>query len=46
MDTRQDGYVVDIDRSRLEAAPSFTASAVPNWSDRAYGHSIDRYYGY
>ena len=45
-DTRQDGYVVDIDRKRLEAAPNYTASAEPNWADRSYGQSGDRYYGY
>jgi hypothetical protein len=45
-DTRQDGYVVDIDRRRLEGAPNYTASDAPNWSDRAYGQSVDRYYGY
>jgi hypothetical protein len=45
-DTRQDGYIVDIDRQRLEAAPNYTASAEPDWSDRGYGQSIDRYYGY
>src|SRR5580658_3877511 len=45
-DTRQDGYVVDIDRRRLEAAPKNTASAEPNWADRSYGQTIDRYYGY
>jgi hypothetical protein len=45
-DTRQDGYVVDIDRRRLEAAPNYTASAEPNWADRSYGQTIDRYYGY
>jgi hypothetical protein len=45
-DTRQDGYVVDIDRKRLEAAPNSTASAEPNWADRSYGQSVDRYYGY
>jgi hypothetical protein len=44
-DTRQDGYVVDIDRRRLEGAPSYAASAMPNWSDPSYGPSIDRYYG-
>jgi hypothetical protein len=44
-DTRQDGYVVDIDRARLEGAPNYTASAEPDWDDRAYGQSIDRYYG-
>jgi hypothetical protein len=45
-DTRQDGYVVDIDRRRLEGAPSYATSATPNWSDPSYGPSIDRYYGF
>jgi sporulation protein YlmC with PRC-barrel domain len=44
-DPRQDGYVVDLDRNRLEAAPSYTARNEPNWSDRAYGQSVDTYYG-
>jgi hypothetical protein len=44
-DTRKGGYVVDIDRTRLETAPSYTSSTVPNWSDRAYGHHIDDFYG-
>ena len=44
-DTRKGGYVVDIDRTRLETAPSYTSSTVPNWSDRASGHRVDDYYG-
>ena len=44
-DTRKGGYVVDIDRTRLETAPSYTSSTAPNWSDRAYGHRVDDYYG-
>ena len=44
-DTRKGGYVVDIDRTRLETAPSYTSSTGPNWSDRAYGHRVDDYYG-
>lgn len=40
------GYVVDIDRNRLEGAPYYKAGDEPNWSDRAYGQSVDRYYGY
>jgi hypothetical protein len=44
-DIRKGGYVVDIDRTRLETAPSYTSSTVPNWSDRAYGHRVDDYYG-
>src|ERR1700730_16558849 len=30
-DTRLDGYVVDLDRSQLKAAPSFTRSNAPDW---------------
>jgi PRC-barrel domain len=44
-DPRQDGYVVDLDRRRLEAAPSYTLTNMPDWSDRSYGHRLDEYYG-
>lgn len=44
-DPRQGGYVVDIDRDRLEKAPHYSASDEP-WSDRAYGRQVDEYYGY
>src|SRR6202035_2842659 len=44
-DVRQGGYVVDLDRRRLEEAPSYSTSDLPNWSDRAYFHRIDDYYG-
>ena len=43
-DTDQGGYVVDLDRSRLEGAPSYKADEDP-WSDRAYGRSIYDFYG-
>ena len=42
---RQNGYVVDIDRRRLEGAPTYNDSSMPDWSDRAYGHRVDTYYG-
>ena len=42
---RQGGYIVDLDRRRLEGAPSYAGSDLPNWSDPAYGHRIDNYYG-
>ena len=45
-DTRMSGYIVDIDRSRLEAAPYYNAGSEPDWSDRAYSQRIDEYYGY
>ena len=45
-DTRQSaGWSIDLDRSRLEKAPSYMASNVPNWSDRTYGSRIDQFYG-
>src|SRR5580658_2940382 len=44
-DTSRGGFVIDLDKSRLAKAPSYTASNVPNWSDRAYGSRIDDYYG-
>jgi hypothetical protein len=44
-DTNRGGFVIDLDKSRLAKAPSYTASNVPNWSDRAYGSRIDDYYG-
>ncbi len=43
-DTRLGGYVVDLDRSRLEGAPGFTSSDIPNWSDRAYTSRVDQYW--
>jgi len=43
-DTSQGGYVVDLDRSRLEGAPSYRADEDP-WSDRAYGRNVYDYYG-
>lgn len=43
--TGQDGYVVDLDKSKLEKAPTYKASSLPNWSDREYGNRIDAYYG-
>jgi hypothetical protein len=44
-DRRLGGYLVDLDRSRLEAAPSYTSSTLPNWSDRTYAHRVDEFYG-
>jgi hypothetical protein len=44
-DTRQGGFVVDLDPGRLKKAPSYTATSMPNWADRAYGNRVDEYYG-
>ena len=43
-DTRQGGYVVDIDKRKLEGAPSYRAGAEPTY-DAAYGRSVYDYYG-
>lgn len=45
-DTRQGGYVIDADRSRLENAPYYGAGTDPDWSDRTYTKGIDTYYGF
>jgi hypothetical protein len=45
-DTRQGGYIVDIDRNRLENAPYYSAGSEPDWSDRSYSQSVDRYHGF
>jgi PRC-barrel domain len=44
-DTSQGGYVVDLDKNRLQGAPSYSSSEVPDWSDPSYGRRIDDYYG-
>jgi hypothetical protein len=45
-DPAQGGYVVDLDRSRLEGAPSYKAGDPDRWNDPAYGRQLDEYYGY
>jgi sporulation protein YlmC with PRC-barrel domain len=44
-DERQGGYVVNIDRSRLEGAPVYSGDAPDVWCDPAYGRQVDAYYG-
>jgi sporulation protein YlmC with PRC-barrel domain len=39
------GYVVDLDKDRLMGAPRFSQSDRPNWTDPAFTHGIDDYYG-
>ena len=40
-----DGYVVELDRTRLEGAPSYAADETSIWDDPAYSRSITDYYG-
>jgi len=43
-DTSQDGYVVPLDKARLEGAPSYADDRVPDYDD-TYRASVDKYYG-
>jgi hypothetical protein len=43
-DTSLGGYVVDVDRERLDRAPRYTSTTMPDWSDRTYRSRIDEYW--
>ena len=43
-DTDRGGYVVDLDRNRLEGAPVYAADEMGAWDD-ARGRDVDLYYG-
>ncbi len=38
------GYVIDIDRSKLEKAPNFAAHTAPDWGDRVFNEEIEQYW--
>jgi sporulation protein YlmC with PRC-barrel domain len=44
-DPAQGGYVVNLDRRRLEGAPSYAANETSLWNDPAYGRRVSDYYG-
>jgi sporulation protein YlmC with PRC-barrel domain len=44
-DVNKSGYLVNLDKRQLENAPSYNSTSSPNWDDRAYGKSINDYYG-
>ena len=44
-DEVQGGYVVDVDRSRLEGAPSYSTTEQDMWRDPSYGQRVNDYYG-
>lgn len=44
-DPEMGGYVVDIDRSMLEGAPSYTSEDAASWDDEAWGRGVYSYYG-
>jgi hypothetical protein len=43
-DPARGGYVVDLDRDLLEAAPSYGASEMPDWADPSWGRTVRDYY--
>jgi hypothetical protein len=44
-DPAKGGYVVDVDRTMLEGAPSYTDDATATWNDDAWGRDVYMYYG-
>jgi sporulation protein YlmC with PRC-barrel domain len=40
------GYVVNVSREQLEAAPSYEIMDEPDWSDPEYARRVRGYYGY
>jgi hypothetical protein len=44
-DTNMGGYVVNLDRARLEGAPSYATSDTTAWDDPEYGRRVNEYYG-
>lgn len=43
-DTSQGGFVVDLDKARLEGAPRIERTEEPEWQDPTYTRRIDEYY--
>ncbi|MGK6306258.1 PRC-barrel domain-containing protein [Variovorax sp. DT-64] len=43
-DTSQEGYVVPLDKAKLEGAPSYADDSVPDYDD-TYRATVDKYYG-
>jgi hypothetical protein len=44
-DTNRGGYVVRLDKQKLERAPAYDVGEDPNWDDRGYETKIHNYYG-
>lgn len=43
-DTEKEGYVVPLDKAKLEGAPRYSGNERPEW-DRDYDRSVSTYYG-
>jgi hypothetical protein len=44
-DTAMGGYVVALDRDRLEGAPAYGPGDAPDWTSRDWGRRVDDYWG-
>lgn len=44
-DVAQGGYIVDVDKRRLEGAPSYAANETNTWLDSDWDRRVDQYYG-
>ncbi len=44
-DTGMGGYVVDLDKERLQGAPSFGRDETPAWGSRDWDRRVHDYYG-
>ena len=44
-DTTLGGYVVDVDKSRLQGALRYERDVTPDWANPTYGRGVDDYYG-
>ncbi|HET7410080.1 MAG TPA: PRC-barrel domain-containing protein [Paracoccaceae bacterium] len=44
-DTGVDGYVIELDKAKLEGAPSFVRGSEPAWQDPLYNREIYGHYG-
>ena len=44
-DTNMGGYIVDLDKQKLEGGPAYDAGSEPDWRDRTYENKIHDYYG-
>jgi hypothetical protein len=43
-DTSVEGYIVDVDRNRLDRAPRYLPDNAPDWSDRSFTSELDEYW--
>ena len=44
-DARRDGYVVDLDKDRLEKAPHYPGKETARWDDSHWPHTADDFFG-